>query len=569
MDQGYVTFHQRQTIERNLIKEGLPRAQAVAAAKAVDFGLPSLPVPSTLLFTPGAVRRGGLNQVSMLKAAREHDSPLVRERRTLVLAATESPAHVQTALIETFISWFKATVASRGGDVAIMRGDVLALSAFLSLDALALPFGDSFRERIVESRDAALLLASLAAAGLLQPSGPQPAAAAADAPEAAAEATEAAEAAPAAADSTPACDKATAFIAWLDDRLHAFENRTALHHASSVGDVPTLTRLLAMPGQDIDEPLPGWPPSGDTCLALAAGRAPLGAVEWLLGARAAPNAPCCDGWTPLHAAAQRARGSGMVTALLLAHGAHASAATRREGTTPLHIAAMHGQMAAARALLAAGADPLLRDRAGIDAPAHARVCRDKAFAACVCDTHAFAPQAEYAGTLTILTLAATMPPAERLEWAEAQDEGAIAAALVDAVDADVAAAGRGGKGAAAPSALAPLLRCYRSHVDARDVDGTTALHAAAQAGACAVVTQLLDARADVGAPTPHGETALHCAAADGHAAVASLLIERGADVQAATRGGSTARDYALRDRSRGWEALVALLDAQEVAAAVA
>ena len=66
------------------------------------------------------------------------------------------------------------------------------------------------------------------------------------------------------------------------------------------------------------------------------------------------------GWTPLHSAA--AAGNADVVALLLAHGADATARTRVGGDTPLHLAAASGHAETCAELCAVGGDDLLTAR---------------------------------------------------------------------------------------------------------------------------------------------------------------------------------------------------------------
>ena len=70
---------------------------------------------------------------------------------------------------------------------------------------------------------------------------------------------------------------------------------------------------------------------------------------------------------------------------------------------------------------------------------------------------------------------------------------------------------------------------------ARDHDGTTALHAAAQAGHADAARTLLAFGADVDAPDHYADTPLHVAAAEGHRALVELLVrDGGADVVVTT-----------------------------------
>ena len=92
-------------------------------------------------------------------------------------------------------------------------------------------------------------------------------------------------------------------------------------------------------------------------------------------------------------------------------------------------------------------------------------------------------------------------------------------------------------------ALRRLLLAYEEDVDARDHDGSTALHAAAVGGHLGAARLLLDAAADPNSRTNCGDTSLHFASREGHLEVARLLVQRGADAAATTRG--TASDFGL------------------------
>ena len=79
-------------------------------------------------------------------------------------------------------------------------------------------------------------------------------------------------------------------------------------------------------------------------------------------------------------------------------------------------------------------------------------------------------------------------------------------------------------------------------IDARDADGSTALHCAVWKGHQAMVAFLLGAGADVNAHNRNehwGTTPLHAAAHANQAAIAELLIEHGADVNAQDMNGKT------------------------------
>lgn len=87
-----------------------------------------------------------------------------------------------------------------------------------------------------------------------------------------------------------------------------------------------------------------------------------------------------------------------------------------------------------------------------------------------------------------------------------------------------------------------LIRVDPSLLQARDTDGSTALHCAAWKGHPAVVALLLQAGADVNAHNANdhwGTTPLHAAAHANQTAIVQLLIEHGADINARDGGGRT------------------------------
>lgn len=77
-------------------------------------------------------------------------------------------------------------------------------------------------------------------------------------------------------------------------------------------------------------------------------------------------------------------------------------------------------------------------------------------------------------------------------------------------------------------------------VDARDIDGFTALHLAAQYGHAAMAAMLLRRGATVDPVNNYGATPLHIAARRGHPAIMQLLLEHGTDVNMGDAEGNTA-----------------------------
>ena len=103
--------------------------------------------------------------------------------------------------------------------------------------------------------------------------------------------------------------------------------------------------------------------------------------------------------------------------------------------------------------------------------------------------------------------------------------------------------------AAARAADLDLVRALlglSADVDARAVDGMTALHWAVQRDALEMTAALLEAGADVGATNRYGVTALTLAATNGNAAIVAVLLAAGADVSARLAGGETALMTAAR-----------------------
>lgn len=83
-----------------------------------------------------------------------------------------------------------------------------------------------------------------------------------------------------------------------------------------------------------------------------------------------------------------------------------------------------------------------------------------------------------------------------------------------------------------------------TRVDARDDNGNTALHIAANADNLAVARVLLQHGADVDVTNSGGETALHAAALGGHFLLAKALLHHGANANAANECGETPLELA-------------------------
>jgi ankyrin repeat protein len=90
--------------------------------------------------------------------------------------------------------------------------------------------------------------------------------------------------------------------------------------------------------------------------------------------------------------------------------------------------------------------------------------------------------------------------------------------------------------------LKSLLKSEKALLDARDTDGSTALHCATWKGHREVVIFLLKAGADINTHNNNdhwGTTPLHAAAHANQTVIAQLLIDAGADVNAKDMNGKT------------------------------
>jgi len=121
---------------------------------------------------------------------------------------------------------------------------------------------------------------------------------------------------------------------------------------------------------------------GRTLLHAAAGEGCLAMVELLLRLGADPNTVDGYGHPPLYFVGngcRRESGPAVVRALVEA-GANVNQQDRVKRCTPLHMAARRGNVAVARAMLECGADPGIRDIAGVTPLQRAINCRKPAVA---------------------------------------------------------------------------------------------------------------------------------------------------------------------------------------------
>ncbi|XHS77277.1 ankyrin repeat domain-containing protein [Burkholderiaceae bacterium UC74_6] len=143
----------------------------------------------------------------------------------------------------------------------------------------------------------------------------------------------------------------------VDPNLRDPKGSTALTLAIHYGNSRVVQVLLASSKIDVDMPNG----ANETAIMLAALHADLPLVKRLYKLRAQINRP---GWTPLHYAASGTDEG--VSDWLLQQGADINARAPN-GSTPLMMAAKYGPYDLAPKLLAAGADPKLRNEQGLTA----------------------------------------------------------------------------------------------------------------------------------------------------------------------------------------------------------
>ena len=254
---------------------------------------------------------------------------------------------------------------------------------------------------------------------------------------------------------------------------------------------------------------------GSTALMFAAQSGSTESALRLLAAGANMNDPAADGTSPLVMATLS--GYPSLAAALLEAGADPNAAGA--GYTALHAAALRGDLATVKALIARGANPDLPITRG--SPVR-RFGSQWAL-----------PTTLQGATPLIVAAAYVEPDIMRALLAA----GARAdAALADGTSALLVAAGTPIEKEARPSDLT------RWNI----VDSDTPVVPRAEPDVLTAVTLLLDAGANVNdVSLATGDTALHGAAGDDMPSVIQLLVERGASLNARNKDGKTALELTL------------------------
>ena len=272
----------------------------------------------------------------------------------------------------------------------------------------------------------------------------------------------------------------------------------------------------------------------------------------------------CDGKTLLHAGAEG--GDNLVMTTLIRGGARADMKAKVPGTgrTPLHVAALSGKEAAAKALMMAGANVNTID-ARKDAPlhlaieaGHVRLAGDLLLSGADHDArgskgcHPIYLAAERGQDEVVLALAqrgANMNCLKDQWWTpltSAVRQGRVSTvAVLLAGGADV-----NFKSSVELTALhiaaqfnetwaIPALVKAGADYEAKNSVGSTPLFLSVYSGACSAMLALMQLGAKVNAKNDYGKTPLHLACRYGHAVAADLLLRWGADETIVDNNGKT------------------------------
>ena len=269
--------------------------------------------------------------------------------------------------------------------------------------------------------------------------------------------------------------------------------RPALHDAAKDGNMSALREALAAPG-DVDRTY-----LGQAAIHLAAKGGHVDSVALLLERGANLHARATNtgsknsrlvwdmgGATPLHCAAEMDHTD--VISLLLQYGAELDARAKLLDT-PLHFAAREGHLASTKLLVAKGADVHLRNESGATPCDEANQLGG---GKCACEDLS---SRQWGAVAAFLTQVAPMAAEPRRAFALKLWERPSAAMLHDAAET---------------GAVAQLRRLIAvgCNVDAKDYDGSAALHAAAEGGSREAAALLIEAHASVNATNNYQDTAM-------------------------------------------------------------
>jgi ankyrin repeat protein len=342
------------------------------------------------------------------------------------------------------------------------------------------------------------------------------------------------------------------------------------HHSLPFDDVyPRIAELLLEHGANVD----GKKENGCTVLLEAARQANEAILQLLLGKGAAVDAESKDGQTALHKAAdfrhvgtrgdlnwignfcyaldeplQRWHKQERIAQLLLDWGAEIDAADHR-GETALHVAAQCGNKAVVRILVKRGG---AIDKINFEGQTALHLA---ALNGPLEHLESLSSPATDAGEESSDGRAETIDLLEEKAMNAEEERSDVQAEIIEllpneATDADeeshdTRAARNSSVVSKEYAETVELLLERKVDIEAKDVDGQTALYLAAKRGHKKIVKMLLERGADIEAKDAHGRTALHLAASEYYTqTTVELLLKKGADIEAKDAHGRTALHFA-------------------------
>jgi ankyrin repeat protein len=327
---------------------------------------------------------------------------------------------------------------------------------------------------------------------------------------------------------------------------------TALHFAcQSVRNPEVLAQLIDLCDVNAENNAGKTP-----CWCAAMSRNGL-ALSMLISAGADVHAEDDGGWSAAKVVLRR--GDVALLEILIDAGVNMNIVDPKDGTTPMHAAAMCGSHRLLHKLITAGADVNSTNNRK-QTPMH--VLRDRT-------------NPGDAKLSAIVLLAAKADVNALDEDGNTPLHAAARAGLHDCVSllietgAVVEARNRGGRtplmyacvGETAGFVAVTVLIAAGVDVCAKASAGETALHFAAKSGSSDVISVLIDAKVDVNATTDAGDSAGHWAARTGRVDNLKLLLEHGAQVEHRNKAGKTMLYEAAGAATHAVESMRLLIDA--------
>lgn len=274
----------------------------------------------------------------------------------------------------------------------------------------------------------------------------------------------------------------------------------------------------------------GWTP-----LHLAVSRGEMLVISLLLLSGADPNSKNIAGWTPLHYFSFQKHGNPKIAWKLLQNGVDLNP-VGRDGTSPLHCAAMCDNKMMTKFLIEFGVNVEIRDNSR-KTPLHWAARNGSSDVVQVLfERGAYLGSQEY-NRMTPLHLAAIN--GQRAVVGQLVELGANIHAQDKFGYSSLHWAAETGDGETIEKLLA-----LGADINAKNVYAQTSLHIAAHEGHGATTVQLLKSGADADLRDRYGQTPLHLAAREGYETVVEILVNLGADINAKDVWKKTAFNYA-------------------------